>query len=1224
MLFRRFSTSLLIASALALGLAGCECDNPDDPDAGDAALPDGAVPDGSMDPDGGMPMGPTITVCPGDSLPPLDEGVCEATPGDDNLLITGDVLTPGEVFRGGQVLVGADGNIACVGCDCTGEAAAAGATEVVCPDGVVSPGLINTHEHLSFQALPYEGTAERYEHRHDWRRSGPSRGHEEISNGDDVNSTEWDELRMVMAGVTSVNGSGSSDGLARNLDRNAQEGLGQPPVEYDTFPLDDGDGTLIAMGCDGYSSDRTSADDIAGEDAYTPHIAEGIDQETRNEFLCQRDGEYDLIEPNTAIIHGVGLLAPDIAEMADEQTALIWSPRTNIFLYGDTARVTLYDSLGVLIALGTDWQRSGSMNMLRELQCADAFNADYLSGHFTDEQLWLMATRNAAVATATDDVIGTLAEGRVADLAIYDASTNVDHRAVIDARPQDVALVLRGGEVLYGETPVVDALESGCDMIDVCGASRAACLMREIGQSYSDLTGDPANSDPYPLFFCDTTPTNEPTCVPARDAMDPLPSPIVDGSNRYDGMITASDMDGDGIANDEDNCPGIFNPVRPLDMGSQADFDMDGEGDACDPCPLDADTTECTPVDPNDRDRDMVVDTMDNCPNVPNMDQADEDEDGIGDVCDLCPMDANPPGTSCPGTIYQVKMGDFPSGSTVAISRSVVTAVGDSGFAMQVPTDHPDYVDPNYSGVYVYTAGPPELSGGGAITRGMTIDVDAEVSEFAGQTQLGFATITESTEASAVPDPVVVTDPATVDEGGAMAEALEGVLVTVEEVAVTNDAVDDGQFEVEGSLVVGDFFFRIDPFVSMGENFDEITGVLFAQGGTKLQPRDADDYLAGAPQLARLEPAFGYSRVGDVDSPTFPDPLTVHLTRASGTDTTVTVTSSSPTGLMVADVTVPAGSSSAPVPVTAVTADPTAYTITATLGGDSDMADVRVLGAAEMPSGFTLSPSSATVSVGAMETFTVTLDIPAPPGGTMVVLGEDTGGTVPSMVTIPADALSTSFDYMAPASEATGTLTASITGLTDQTASLTVVTTPGTVILNEVDYDQDGTDSAEYVELHNPGAVDFDLTGIQLVLVNGSGPSVYDTIDLSSAGTLPAGGYLVVRAPGLTVASGALTIDFSSMDNNVQNGGPDGLAVWDSGAGMLLDALSYEGSITSVDIDGTTVSLVEGTATSEVDDASSPQSLSRIPDGSDTDDASTDWMAVECLTPGEANRMSCP
>ncbi len=80
------------------------------------------------------------------------------------------------------------------------------------------------------------------------------------------------------------------------------------------------------------------------------------------------------------------------------------------------------------------------------------------------------------------------------------------------------------------------------------------------------------------------------------------------------------DTDGDGVCNDEDNCPGTPN-------ADQADSDNDGVGDVCDT------------VDPcenlgGDTDGDGVCDDEDNCPDTPNADQADSDNDGVGDVCD--------------------------------------------------------------------------------------------------------------------------------------------------------------------------------------------------------------------------------------------------------------------------------------------------------------------------------------------------------------------------------------------------------------------------------------------------------------------------------------------------------------------------------------------------------------------------------------------------------------
>ncbi len=390
------------------------------------------------------------------TLDPLTSGTCEVVAGNDLTLIVGDILGPHTVFVGGEVLVDAGGQITCVGCGCNVQAD--GATEIRCPRAVVSPGLINTHDHITYaHNWPYTDTGERYEHRHEWRRG--LNGHTEIpySGGASTDEIRWGELRFLFGGATSTVGSGSATGFLRNLDKGAQEGLGQEPVHYETFPLGDSNGTMLRSSC-AYPSIDTQGD-IADDDAYFPHVSEGINAEANNEFRCtgsEDGGGEDLLEPQSAYIHGVGLTPLDYTRMADQGTTLIWSPRTNVTLYGDTAVVTAAARLGVRIALGTDWMPTGSMNMQRELKCADSLNQTYYDNFFTDRELWKMVTEDAAGASAMDDVIGILAEGRVADIAIFaspdgDAPNGMEswgHRAVIDAAPDQTVLVIRGGAAL--------------------------------------------------------------------------------------------------------------------------------------------------------------------------------------------------------------------------------------------------------------------------------------------------------------------------------------------------------------------------------------------------------------------------------------------------------------------------------------------------------------------------------------------------------------------------------------------------------------------------------------------------------------------------------------------------------------------------------------------------------------------------------------------------------
>ncbi|MEO6953292.1 MAG: amidohydrolase family protein [Polyangia bacterium] len=552
--------------------------------------------DGGTDgfqPPGDMGPGVEIKVC--QTLPPLTDGTtCTMTAGGASTLITGDILTPTQILKGGQVLIDQSGKIACVDCDCS--AMATGASTLVCPQGVVSPGLINAHDHINFENNPglNVDTGERYEQRNDWRKG--KNGHTKAKIGGYANGNQiaWQELRYLMGGATSTVGEGSANGLLRNLtSTNRNQALMQPAVDFDTFPLGDSDGTQLASTC-AYPS-IASPIAIATEPAYLPHVSEGIDDFAHNEFTCLSSnvgGAHDLTLPQSAFIHSVGLQAADYATMAAAGTRMVWSTRTNVSLYGDTARAQLAARLGVKIALGTDWTVSGSMNMLRELRCADSMNKNYDGNYFTDHDLWTMATANGALVTATDDAIGSIQPGLFADLAIFDGKTHVDYRAIIDANPDDVVLVMRAGKPIYGDKSIIDLVPTtggaACDPLDVCGRPKSVCLMGDTNQTLTALSA--AVSSSYALFFCGT-PDNEPSCVPARKTS-------VMGSTVYTGIPTADDSDGDGIPDSGDNCPHVFNPIRPMDASAQPDSDSDGVGDACDVCPLQANATTCTSVTP--------------------------------------------------------------------------------------------------------------------------------------------------------------------------------------------------------------------------------------------------------------------------------------------------------------------------------------------------------------------------------------------------------------------------------------------------------------------------------------------------------------------------------------------------------------------------------------------------------------------------------------------------
>jgi len=832
------------ALALLTLTAGCPMSTPSTtPDAG-IAVDAGSTPFDSGSParDSGPEPSETCT----EALPAAPEGQdCLVEGSGESRLIGGHLLLEDKVLENGWMLINAAGEIACVGCDCAAQAT--NAVTISCPGAVVSPGLINTHDHIGFiNGRPWVASEhqvdddQRWRHRHDWRRG--RRDHPRISiQGGQANkeAQQLGEIRFALAGATSINGSGGASGFLRNVDRgDLDEGLSDEPVAYETFPLGDSNGYIDDGVCTYPGMGENRLRNAPNKRAFTPHVAEGIDGEAQNEFACMTgadiQGSVDVLGANSALIHGIGLSVDDVDLMALRGMKLIWSPRSNIALYGDTADVPMFLAMGIPVALGTDWVQSGSMNVLRELQCAAQFSDRHWGGALSAKDLWLMVTRDAARAVGLENSLGSLASGQLGDITIMRRQGG-GYQSVVQGSSKNVLLTLRAGRPLTGDARLVQALAQDCDTLEVCGETKMVCARAQTGKELSQLQSQ--GEMLYPLFSC-ATPQDEPTCEPLRREAERFGD-----SNAYSGQPSADDQDGDGLSNDADNCPNLFNPIRPMHQGVQPDADQDGIGDACDVCPFAVGEPPCP--DSRDRDGDQIGDNEDNCPLVANPEQEDADDDGHGDACDDCPNVANPGASQCPApetTIAAVRSGEVAQDTAVLIRQAVITAVSASrGFWIAQGSGAGQ-------GIYVYVRGdsPPEWR------RGARVDVQATYVEYHDLTELTDAQVTVLPGGPVdVPDAVVVS-PADIADGGSQAEALEGVLVTIEDVQIMNpnpDGPDNdyGQIEIFAGLWMDDLMVRNLADGSLfprqtGVGFTSITGIAhYSFEHRKLLPRDAND-----------------------------------------------------------------------------------------------------------------------------------------------------------------------------------------------------------------------------------------------------------------------------------------------------------------------------------------------------------------------------------------------
>jgi hypothetical protein len=166
------------------------------------------------------------------------------------------------------------------------------------------------------------------------------------------------------------------------------------------------------------------------------------------------------------------------------------------------------------------------------------------------------------------------------------------------------------------------------------------------------------------------------------------------------------------------------------------------------------------------------------------------------------------------------------------------------------------------------------------------------------------------------------------------------------------------------------------------------------------------------------------------------------------------------------------------------------------------------------------------------------------------------------------------------------------------------------VVISQV-YGGGGNSGATYthdfIELKNNSPFPVNLAGFTLELVNGNagGAVIYGSYDLPDI-ELSAGGYFVVCANAATVAN--CDLDVTPDTNLIQNGAPDAVGLRYNG--VLMDAVSYEGD--------TGAPYTEGSGVGLEDRAVGDMSISRCPDGVDTDQNNVDFREVP-ITPGAEN-----
>ena len=408
--------------------------------------------------------------------------------------LTGALVTPKGIVDDGIIVI-ADGAIRAVG---AGIAVPPG-MPVIRSGGVIFPGLIDLHNHLMYNVFPRWQPATPVGDRYDWQAmsgyfanlSDPESAM--IDRGDGCDMERYAEIKAMLGGATSVVGGYSpttSDphrnecdrGLARNLDAISgfySSEVNAEPLDNEVFPFE------ISFARAQSIRDAMAAGKLK---SLLIHVGEGKDASAAREFRMLTASGF--LRPGVSVTHGVALNASNFAQMAHNGVGLIWSPRSNISLYGVTANVAAAKAAEVTMAIAPDWSPSGSNGMSEELRYAYEWNQRQHEPVFSPAEMVAMATSKPAQLAGVSDKAGALAAGYAADLVIYPRKGDSPLMALLDADPGNVELVVVGGKPMLGEPGIMKKLvrDAPLETLRVCNFTKSLNTRDDMaGESWDEV-----------------------------------------------------------------------------------------------------------------------------------------------------------------------------------------------------------------------------------------------------------------------------------------------------------------------------------------------------------------------------------------------------------------------------------------------------------------------------------------------------------------------------------------------------------------------------------------------------------------------------------------------------------------------------------------------------------------------------------------------------------------
>ncbi len=224
---------------------------------------------------------------------------------------------------------------------------------VIKTQGTIFPGMIELHNHLSYDILRLWDVPKLFTNRDQWNKgeayrkliTGPMAVLGRTPNYLEA-IVRYVECKSLLGGVTTSQGIGLASnagikrfyqGYVRNVEQTTEADLPEAGTSIADIEANDAE-TFLAR--------------LERETCMLLHLSEGVDNTARKHFLSLKmaSGAW-AIAPALAGIHSVGLKTEDLDVMQAHGASVIWSPFSNFLLYGKTADVAGMKARGIRIGL---------------------------------------------------------------------------------------------------------------------------------------------------------------------------------------------------------------------------------------------------------------------------------------------------------------------------------------------------------------------------------------------------------------------------------------------------------------------------------------------------------------------------------------------------------------------------------------------------------------------------------------------------------------------------------------------------------------------------------------------------------------------------------------------------------------------------------------------------------------------------------------------------------